>query len=120
MLYIAKTSSGANSGSAVTHLDAVLEDVSRERETFLPVDWLAEDYQLLEKEDPSFLCSGEEAAVLLCDGEGVLLEQFALGRDLPLHRGGDKRNTQSKWLRCGLHGPNRRHDKKTAKDDQSS
>lgn len=70
--------------SAVTHLDAVLKNVSREWETFLPVDWLTEDYQLLKKEDPSFLCSGEEAAVLLSDGEGVLLEQFALGGDLPL------------------------------------
>lgn len=99
--YFAKTSSGAISGSAVTHLDAVLKDVSRERETFLPVDWLAEDYQLLEKEDPSFLSSGEEAAVLLCDSEGVLLEQFALGRDLPLHHGEDKRNTRSKWLHRG-------------------
>lgn len=84
ILTVAKASSGANSGSAVTHLDAVLEDVSRERETFLPVDRLAEDYQLLEEEDPSFLCSGEEAAVLLGDSEGVLLEQFSLRRDLPL------------------------------------
>ncbi len=66
-------------GSAVTHLDAALKDVSRERETFLPVDWLTEDDQLLEKEDPSFFGSGQEAAVLLGNSEGVLLEQFALG-----------------------------------------
>ena len=68
----------------VTNLDAVLKDVSRDGETFLPVDWLAEDDHLLKKEDPSLFGSGQEATVLLGDGEGVLLEQLALGRDLPL------------------------------------
>lgn len=57
----------------LTHLNAGLKNVSRKWETFLPVNRLAEDYQLLKKEDPSFLCSGEEAAVLLGDSEGVLL-----------------------------------------------
>lgn len=69
---------------AHTNLDAVLKDVSREWETFLPINWLTEDDQLLKQEDPSFLCPGQEATVLFGNSEGVLLEQLALGCDLPL------------------------------------
>lgn len=56
------------------HLDAALKDVSREGETFLLVNGFAEDHQLLKEKDPSFFRSRHEAAVLLCDSEGVLLE----------------------------------------------
>lgn len=67
-----------------THLDAALENISRNRETFLPVNWFTEDDQLLKQKDPSFLGSGQEATVLFGNSEGVLLEQFALGCDLSL------------------------------------
>lgn len=81
------------------HLDAVFKDVSREGEAFLPVDGLAEDDQLLEQKDSSLLGSRQEAAVLLCNGEGVLLEQFALGRDLSLMQ---KHNKHRKWSERGF------------------
>lgn len=58
----------------VTHLNAVLEDVPRDGEAFLAVDWLAEDDQLLEEEDPPLLGPRQEAALLLGDGESVLLQ----------------------------------------------
>ena len=67
-----------------TNLNAALEDVARQRETFLAVDWLTENDQLLKQEDPPLLGAGQEAAVLLDNGKGVLLKELPLGCDLPL------------------------------------
>lgn len=84
--HVLRTRSAARrkSGPPVAHLYAVLEDVPRDGEAFLAVDWLAEDDQLLEEEDPPLLGPGQEAAFLLGDGEGVLLQQFALSCDFAL------------------------------------
>lgn len=68
------------------HLDAVFEGVPRQGETFLLVDGLAENDQLLKEEHPPLSGSGRDGVVLLADEEGVLLEQLSLRRDLTLGR----------------------------------
>lgn len=68
------------------HLDAVFEGVPRQGETFLLVDGLAENDQLLEEEHPPLSGSGRDGGVLLADEEGVLLEQLSLRGDLTLGR----------------------------------
>lgn len=70
------------------HLDAVFEGVPRQGETFLLVDGLAENDQLLEEEHPPLSGSGRDGVVLLADEEGVLLEQLSLRSDLTLGQEG--------------------------------
>lgn len=58
------------------YLDALLELVSRGGRAF--PEQLAEDHDLLEEEDPPLFGAGQDAGVLLCYEEGLLLQQFAL------------------------------------------
>lgn len=76
----------ARGARPLAHLDAVLERVPWQRQTFLLVDGLAENNQLLEEENPPLSGSGRDAVILLADEEGVLLEQLPLGGDLALGR----------------------------------
>lgn len=66
------------------HLDAVFERVPWQGQTFLLVDGLAENDQLLEQENPPLSGSGRDAVFLLANKEGILLEQLPLGGDLAL------------------------------------
>lgn len=66
------------------YLDAVFESVTRQQEALFFVNWLTEDNQLLEEEDPPLPGSGHEARFLLTDGEGILLKQLPLSCDFTL------------------------------------
>ncbi len=66
------------------HLYAVFKYVSWQREAFFLINWLAEDDQLLKQEDPPLFGPGQDAAFLLADREGILLEQLPLSCDFPL------------------------------------
>lgn len=83
-MYNSQKKQNIRSNFRLTDLDAALKDVSGDGEAFLPVDRFAEDHQLLEQKDASLFRPRQEAAVLLDDREGVLLEQFAQSRDLSL------------------------------------
>lgn len=67
------------------HLDAVFEGVPWQREAFFLLSWLAEDDQLLKQKDTSLPRSRHEVAIVLADGESILLEQFPLSCNLPLN-----------------------------------
>lgn len=66
------------------HLDAVLKYVSRNWESFLPINRLTKNDDLLEQEDSPLLRPGQEATVLFCDSKSVLLKQLSLCCDFPL------------------------------------
>lgn len=67
---------------AVSHLDAVLELVSRVVGTFSQE--LAEDDDLLKEENTALFTARQNPAVLLPHTEGLLLQQLPLRRQLPL------------------------------------
>lgn len=55
----------------IPYLDALLELVSRSGRPF--PKQLAENYNLLKEEDPPLFGAGQDAGVLLCYKEGLLL-----------------------------------------------
>lgn len=67
-----------------SYLYAVFKCVPWQREAFFLIDWFTEDDQLLEQEDPPLPGSGQDAAFLLADREGILLEQLPLSCYFPL------------------------------------
>lgn len=58
------------------YLNALLELVSRSGRPF--PEQLAENHYLLKEEDAALFGAGQDAGVLLCYKEGLLLQQFAL------------------------------------------
>ena len=67
-----------------THLDALLVLIARWGGPF--TEQLTEDDDLLEEEDASVFTAGKNSSVLLPHTEGLLLQQLALARQLPLRR----------------------------------
>lgn len=65
-----------------SHLDAVFELVPGVVGAFS--QQFAEDDDVLEQEDSSLFAAGQNAAVLLPNTEGFLLQQLPLRRQLPL------------------------------------
>lgn len=72
--------------TASRHLDAVFKSIPWQRETLFLVNWLTENNELLEQEDPPLFGSGQEAIFLLADREGILLKKLPLSCDFTLKR----------------------------------
>lgn len=70
--------------SSSTYLDALLELVSRCGRSF--PEQLTEDDNLLKEENSPFFGARQDAGVLLCNKEGLLLQQFALTGQFTLRR----------------------------------
>lgn len=68
------------------HLDAVLVEEARQRETLLLVQGLAEDDQLLKQEDPPLLHSAERTTLWVRHQKCVLKQKASLSHHLPLRQ----------------------------------
>lgn len=68
------------------YLNALLELVSRSGRAF--PEQLAENNNLLKEEDAPLFGAGQDAGVLLCYEEGLLLQEFALAGQFALQMNG--------------------------------